>query len=154
MIKDIELHITSEKPDIVWRFEDKEEVLKKIKVLDKETENLIWNKLKGDSIIPDYILNESKFETFESIEFRDNYDLVTDRLKELFKTSSINVKVVLTWFSSGQSFLTDLKTFMDNWDDFFYPSSDDLVIIHENWNWVIYIAHFECFQLGQKINTR
>ncbi len=130
MIKDIEIHITSEKPDIVWRFEDKQEVLKKIKVLDKETENLIWNKLKGDSIIPDYILNESKFETFESIEFRDNYELVTDRLKELFKTSSINVKVVLTWFSSGQSFLTDLKTFIDNWDDFFYPSSDDLVIIH------------------------
>jgi hypothetical protein len=151
MIKDLEKHITFNKPDIYWRFEDNQRVLEKIKVLDKEADSLIWNKLKGDSFLPGYSLNENKFETFESIEFSDNYDLVTDKLKELLKTSSTNVKVILTWFSDGRSYLTDLKTFIDNWDDFFYPSSDDLVVINENWDWIIYLAHFESFQFGEKI---
>lgn len=154
MIKNLERHITSDTPDIKWRFDDKQQVYEKIKVLDKEIDNLIWDKLKDDIFYTDYNVNESKFETFESIEFSDNYKLVTARLKELFKTNSTNVEVVLTWFSSGHSFLTDLKTFTDNWDDFFYPSSDDLIVINENWDWIIYISHFESFQLGQKIKTK
>jgi hypothetical protein len=154
MIKDLEKHITSDKPDIDWRFDDNQNVLEKIKVVDKETENFIWDKLKGDGFILDYELNEDKFETFESIEFGDNYELVTTRLKQLLKTTSNNDKVILTWFSARHSFLTDLKTFVDNWDDFFYPSSDDLVVITENWDWIIYIAHFESFQFGQRIKSK
>jgi hypothetical protein len=123
-------------------FDDNPQVVEKIKVVDKETENFIWDKLKGDGFIPDYKLSEDKFETFESIEFGDNYELVTTRLKELLKTTSNNDKVILTWFSAGHSFLTDFKTFVDNWDDFFYPSLDNLVVITENWDWIIYIAHF------------
>lgn len=153
MIKDLEKHITLDKPDIDWRFDDKLQVLEKIKVIDKETENLIWGKLKGDNLIKDHELNEHMFDTFESIEFGDSYDLVTIRLKELFPTASTNNKIVLTWFSARHSFLTDLKTFIDNWDNFFYPSSDDLVVTNENWDWIIYIAHFESFQIGRGIKT-
>jgi hypothetical protein len=154
MIEDLEKHITLEKPDIDWRFDNKQQVLEKIKVLDTETENIIWDKLKGDNFIHDYELNENKFETFENIEFSNNYDRVTTRLKELFKNTSTNDKVVLTWFSARHSFLTDLKTFVDNWDDFFYPSSDDIIVINETWDWIIYIAHFECFQFGQRLKTK
>ncbi|WP_456458292.1 hypothetical protein [Reichenbachiella sp.] len=150
MIKDLEKHITLDKPDIDWRFEDNEEVLKKLKVVDKQTENFIWERLKADNFIADYALNKDKFEAFETIEFADNYDSVTNRLKELPNT---NDKIVLIWFSGQHTLLTDWKTFADNWDDFFYPSSDDLVVISETWDWIIYIAHFESFQMGQRIQT-
>ena len=148
MTINLEKHITSDQPDISWRFDDKKEVLRKVRVLDKETENLIWGKLKGDFLIQDNELKRDKFDKFESIEFSDNYDAVTLRLKELFENSSTTDKVVLTWFSDGHSFVTDLETFISNWEDFFYPSSDDLVVVNENWDWIILIAHFESFQLG------
>lgn len=150
MIKDLEKHITLDKPGIDWRFDDKE-VLKKIKVVDKEAENLIWDRLKSDNFIQDYTLNKDKFEIFETIEFADNYDDVTIRLKEL---SIKNDKILLIWFSAQHTLLTDWKTFIDNWDDFFYPSSDDLIVINENWDWIIYIAHFESFQFGRGIKTK
>lgn len=139
-----------DKPDIDWRFDDKLEVLSKINVIDKAAESLIWDRLKADNFIADYTLNKKKFETFETIEFADNYDSVTNRLKELAQT---NDNIVLTWFSAQHTLLTDWKTFTDNWDDFFYPSSDDLIVINETWDWMIYIAHFESFQLGRGIKT-
>lgn len=150
MIKDLEKHITLDKPDIDWRFDDNEDVLKKLKVVDKQTASFIWEKLKADKFIADYILNKDRFEIFETIEFADNYDSVTNRLKELPNT---NDKIVLTWFSAQRTLLTDWKIFTDNWGDFFYPSSDDLVVINETWDWVIYIAHFESFQMGRGIKT-
>jgi len=150
MIKDLEKHLTLDTLHIDWRFNNKLKVLEKIKVVDKETENIIWNILKTDSFILDYALNENKFKKFERIESHDNYILVTNTLKNLTKT---NDKVVLTWFSGQHTLFTDLKTFVDNWADFFYPSSDDLIVANENWDWIIYIAHFESFQFGQGIKT-
>ncbi len=150
MIKDLEKHITLDKPDIDWRFDDNQEVLEKLKVVDKETVSFIWEKLKVDYFTVDNMLNKDKFEVFETIEFAGNYEAVTNRLKELPNT---NDKIVLTWFAAQQTLLTDWKTFADNWDDFFYPSSDDLIVINETWSWVIYIAHFESFQMGRGIKT-
>lgn len=146
MIKDLEKHTTFDTPDIDYRFDGKVTILKKIKVLDKEVENLIWDKLKSDNFVKDYSLNKDKFEVFEIIEFKDKYGLITKRLNELTKT---NDKVILTWFSGQHTLLTDSKTFIENWDSFFYPSSDELIVINETWNWIIYIAHFESFQFGQ-----
>jgi len=151
MIKDLEKHITLDKPDIGWRFDDNEEVLKCIKVVDKETGDLIVEKLKAGNFILDYALSKDKFEIFEIIEFSDDYNLVTKKLKELLRT---NDKIVLTWFSGQQTLLTDWKTFTDNWDDFFYPSSDDLLVISQTWDLIIYISHFESFQIGQRIKSK
>lgn len=148
MIIDLEKHITPEKPDIDWRFHGNEGVLTKLKAVDKQTGDLIWEKLKNENFISDYVLNRDKFEIFETIEFGDNYESVTNRLKELPKT---NDKIVLTWFSVQHAILTDWETFVDNWDDFFYPSSDDLIVVNENWDWIIYIAHFESFQMGRGV---
>lgn len=150
MIKDLAKHITSKKPDIAWRFEDNEEVLENVKVVDKQTENLIWEKIKAENFIVNYSLNKGKFETLETMDFGDNYDLVTKKLKELPNT---NDKIVLTWFSEQHTLVTDWKTFSENWDDFFYPSSDDLLVINENGHWIIYFAHFQSFQIGQGIKV-
>jgi hypothetical protein len=151
VINDLEKHITFDKPHIYWRFDDKLDVLNKIKVIDEAAASLIWDRLNTGNFITDYALNKDRFDTFETIEFADNYDSVTKRLKELAQT---NDNIVLTWFSAQHTLLIDLKTFTDNWDDFFYPSSDDLVVIHKNWDWIIYIAHFESFQIGQGIKTK
>lgn len=151
MIKDLEKHIISDKPDIAWRFEDKEYVLRKIRVLDREAENLIWDLLKTEKFLLPYELNKDKFKNFETIEFADNYESVTIRLREILETDE---EIILTWASDGHSLLTDSMTFIDNWDDFFYPSSDDLIVINCSKDWIIYIAHFESFQFGQGIKTK
>lgn len=146
MINDLEKHTTFETPDIEYRFDNKVDVLKKLKVIEKEIANLIYDKLKAESFIQDYSLNKDKFEVFEIIEFKDNYGLITKKLNDLIKN---NDNVILTWFSGQHTLLTDSKTFIENWDCFFYPSSDDLIVINETWNWIIYFAHFESFQFGQ-----
>ncbi len=134
------------KLEIGWRFEDKKEVLEKLIVLNNHTESEIWNKLKSNDFLESYSLNKDKFEVFETIEFKNNYELVSNKLSELS-----NHKIILTWFSGNETLVTDMNTFRNNWDDFFYPSSDDLLIIKEDWDWIIYISHFECLQYGSKI---
>lgn len=155
MITDLEKHLTSAKPDIDWRFDDQvenlKETLKKISVVDNEAENLIWDSIKGGDFLQDYSLNKNKFDTFEEIEFSGDYSLITKRLKEMKNTGD---KVILTWFSGDQTLLTDLKTFIDNWHNFVSPSADDLLVIDEKWNWIIYISHFELFQFGQGIEFK
>ncbi len=148
MITISEKDIIGIEADISDRFEEKTGVIKKLKVLSKDIEKKIWNKLIEVEIIKDYSMNPIKFEDYEFFEFSNNYDLVLDKLNS-FK--NLKEEVVLIWFASQNSILTDFETFKENWDYFFYPSSDDLVIINKDWKWVIYLSHYEVMEIGVKI---
>ncbi len=148
MINDLEKYINSDKIGIDWRFENQVEVLSRIKCINKEGKDLLWDKLLRGNLLQDYSLNKEKFETFEEKEFCNNYDLIATRLKEINNQTD---KVILTWFT-GETLFTDVKSFIDNWESFYYPSSDDLLVIHEKQDWIIYISHFEVFQFGQRVN--
>ncbi|MET4084251.1 hypothetical protein ABIB40_004227 [Pedobacter sp. UYP30] len=137
------------KLELEWRFEDNKEVLEKLIILDKHAESAIWNKLKSNVFLESYSLNKDKFKDFETIEFKNNYELVSKKLSEL--SNQINQKIILTWFSENETLITDMDTFKNNWDSFFQPSSDDRLIIREDWDWIIYLSHFECLQYGSKI---
>ena len=147
MIDNLDKYVSSDNLDINWRFEDKKEVLTQIKILDRKAYDLIWEKLFNNNIVGKFTLNEDRFKTFETKEFNNNYNWTTARLKE-FKNKED--EVILVW-ADGQAILTNLQTFIDNWDDFYYPSSDDLLIINGKRDWIVNLAHYECFQFGQGI---
>lgn len=147
MIDNLDKYVTSDNLDINWRFEDKKEVLTQIKSLDQKAYEIIWDKLFNDNIVGKFTLNKDRFKTFEEKDFNDDYSWTTKRLLEFENRED---EVILIW-ATGQAILTDLQTFIDNWEDFYCPSSDDLLIINSKRDWIIYLAHYECFQFGQGI---
>lgn len=149
MIENINKYITTENPEIAWRFQDNIGVLKDVQVLSIEANSILWNKILENKIIKDFSLNKEKFESVEEKLFDNEDDQVTKQLKE-FKNKED--KVILLWDNS-QALITNLETFVENWKYFFYPVSDDLLIINTSQNWIIYISHFKCFQCGLGIKN-
>ncbi|WP_165750524.1 hypothetical protein [Cellulophaga sp. Z1A5H] len=49
---------------------------------------------------------------------------------------------------------TTKKIFIKYWTDFLYPSSDDVTIISEKTNWIIFYRHFEVANIWTKITDR
>lgn len=149
MEREIEIKITDENPNISQRFDDNLEIVARINVIDKATEELLWSRLKDGILLENYSLNKDMFLIFEELDFSSDYIIVTQRMTDFFKDNE--EQLILTWFSNEKSLTTDSNTFIHNWEDFFSPSADDLVVVNKNLDWVIYIAHYEVFQLGQKL---
>jgi hypothetical protein len=60
-----------------------------------------------------------------------------------------NENVIITW--GRKTALTTTKSiFIKYWDDFFYPSSDDVTVISENTNWVIFYRHLEVANIWKR----
>ena len=146
MIDRIDKHIIDDISGIAQRLPSDTKILPNLKVIDKEFENVIWDTLKTKGIVSRYALSKDKFEHFEEIAFGENYTLVADRLQAL---KGISNKVILIWNADFEAVYIDFDIFADYWEFFFFPSSDDLYVISENLDWIIYIAHFECFYLGK-----
>ena len=141
---------TNESPNITGRFNDSPILINKLKVVAEVSEKRYWEKLKDNILLKDYSLNTDKFEVFEIFDFENNYESVKDKLLEIFKEPD---EIILSWFTNEKSLLIDSNTFIENWEEFFSPSQDDLIIFSKNFNWVIYITHYECFQFGYGIKN-
>ena len=146
----MEIITTEENPNCSHRFDSHEEIIVKLKVIDNATEKIVWNKLKDGILLENYSLNMDKFIEFEEIEFSADYSIVTKKITDFFKGHE---QLILTWFSNEKSLTTDSNTFIQNWEDFYSPSADDLVVVNKDFDWVIYITHYEVFQLEQKNYT-
>jgi hypothetical protein len=141
-------HIIPGQIDLADRFEHKTEVLSKLYAVSKEFEGVIWEGLKNGNFIAEYELCSANFKNFKTFEFAEDYDIASRQLMPLKETAG---RVLLTWYSAINPIVTDIATFVDNWDDFFYPSSEDLIVIDEGWDWIAYFAHYECLFFGQGI---
>lgn len=53
-----------------------------------------------------------------------------------------NESVFVTW-NRTTTIRTTKEIFIKYWDDFCYPSSDDVTIISEETNWIMFYRHFE-----------
>lgn len=149
MIGNTRNYITDSPFEYYWRFEGKECVLESIVVLDEKINEAIWDYLKNQGIIQDHAINRDKFDRFEEHHFAHDYSWVKEKLRKL---NSIDEKVILTW-ASGQTILVSYKVFVKNWTDFYYPSSDDIVVIN-NHDWIIYLSHFESIQVGENLKNK
>jgi hypothetical protein len=150
MVDNLDKHITSDRLEIDWRFEDKIEVLTKLKILDRKAYDLIWHKLFENTLVGKFTRNKVSFKYFEQDDFNEDYNWTTKRLQEFENQED---EIILIW-ATGQAILTNLRTFIDNWDDFYYPSSDDLLVINLKRDWIINLAHDECFQFGKGMGLK
>jgi hypothetical protein len=63
-----------------------------------------------------------------------------------------NEELILTWHRNI-TLKTTREIFIKYWTDFLYPSSDDVTIISEKTNWVIFYRHFEVVNIWKRINN-
>jgi len=143
-------HIDHTVPKVLERFDFPDLYAAKIISVDKGVEELLWNNLTSRKIIHTYSLNTNALSDFESFEFSNNYENVFKRLKKLGQE---NERILLIWDSGFNPATTDLNTLTSDWEEFYQPSSDDLYIVDENLNWIVYISHFEVFMFGKIITT-
>jgi len=64
-----------------------------------------------------------------------------------------DVSVLLSW-DREWAVSAPFVIFCDNWSDFFYPGSDDLVIFPLTEQWAIYFHHEEVFYFGRRRNSQ
>ncbi|WP_306639816.1 hypothetical protein [Sanyastnella coralliicola] len=60
-----------------------------------------------------------------------------------------NEDVIVTW-NRSTTLKTSKEIFIKYWDDFCYPSSDDITVISEETNWVLFYRHFEAVNVWTK----
>lgn len=80
-------------------------------------------------------------------------DTFRNNLSSLLK--SWNENVIVTW-NRTTTLKTTKELFLKYWDDFCYPSSDDVTIISEETNWVMFYNHIEVAKIWtrKKANTQ
>ena len=65
---------------------------------------------------------------------------------------SWNENVIVTW-DRTTTLKTTKELFLKYWDDFCYPSSDDVIIISEETNWIMFYNHIEVAKIWTKKKT-
>ncbi|WP_107037520.1 hypothetical protein [Brumimicrobium mesophilum] len=70
----------------------------------------------------------------------DNIALFRKKITSILEPWTENV--LITW-NRGTTLKTTKELFLKYWDDFCYPSSDDVTIISEETNWVMFYNHVE-----------
>jgi len=144
-----------DKFELGWRFEkthcpDISEYEKKQIQPVSEMESKRLNK------VIDYYQNENVL--------RDNYtqsdwisanaenDAKIERFRKQLKIAleKCNEELILTWHWNI-TLKTTKEIFIKYWSDFLYSSSDDVTIISEKTNWVIFYRHFEVVNIWKRI---
>ncbi len=92
----------------------------------------------------DRVLNIDKFEKIEEFDTSKDQDSVKKWLVEIIPNDG---DIIISW-DNQNCVLTPKKLFCNRWDDFCYPTSDDVVILPHDGNWVLSYAHYEQFQFG------
>ena len=126
-----------------------------------------WNKLSNDAL--DFIqpLSESKsrelcqyslrfsnhsglieslFEHISQIETSDESPEIRQWL--LDRSSDLNQTVVVSW-DNELAALASWRVFCEYWNDFCYPSSDDVAIFPLSGEWMLFYSHDEYFIYGE-----
>lgn len=71
-------------------------------------------------------------------------DLLKDKftLKLEVETKGFDENIYVSW-NSQTCIYTTKKIFLKYWDDFCYSGSDDVTIISESTNWILFYRHYE-----------
>lgn len=99
-----------------------------------------------NKVIDYFEIEDNLFKAFEPTEwFRANSETknAIDKFSKDFQELSQNFdeNLFISWNRSTCIYTTK-EIFIKYWDDFCYPSSDDITIISELTNWVYFYRHF------------
>lgn len=97
--------------------------------------------LEGDGLSPVH------FEQIASLSAERSKAEVTAWLRERFPNP--NAQVTISWLRH-LALRTTWQIFTGHWDDFCYPSSDDVVVLPEDGSWLLLYHHEEIFTFGTR----
>jgi hypothetical protein len=141
-----------------WRWTDSrwnelpESDLRQIKPLTKIKAKEFWR------ILGHYVLsNGPRINIFECSEWVDATLDVPGAFEKirswlLNHLSERDESVIVSW-DKDTAVLTNWGIFCDYWDDFCYPSSDDVTVFPLSIGWVLFYDHFERFVFGSRLAT-
>jgi len=126
-----------------------------------------WNKLSDEALNSIRPLSESKSRELcqYSLRFSNQSGLIESLFENiswiaasedsleirqwlLDRSSDLNQMVVVSW-DNELAALVSWKVFCECWDDFCYPSSDDVAIFPLYGEWILFYSHDECFIYGE-----
>lgn len=90
-------------------------------------------------------LFQSRFDKVEQFDASVDPAKVTEWLQR--STLGQKQQVVVSW-DHHLAVLVDCSVFCEYWDDFCYPSSDDVAIFPIDMKWVLFYFHNEYFEFG------
>ena len=102
----------------------------------------IEDNLRNDFIETDWMSANSEND--------EKIDAFRNKLTSILDTWDENV--IVTW-NRTTTLKTTKEVFLKYWDDFCYPSSDDVTIISEETNWVMFYNHIEVAKIWTTKNT-
>jgi len=134
-----------------WRWTDpkyclvSENDLKQISPLDEDSSKQIWeNSLTFVSEETDFSPSNNFFTKIEYIDTENN-----NGVRNWLKKKLPNCQIVVNW-QPDSSVLTNTGVFIEYWDDFCYPSSDDVSIWPEDESWILHYWHEDKFWFGKR----
>ncbi|QIG88657.1 DUF2947 family protein [Chryseobacterium sp. POL2] len=143
--------------DLGWRFSKShnsdisDEELKQILPL-SETESKRLNKvIDFYEIESNRILNYQQTDWFRSSQENDE-KIENFRNNLAQKLSKFDEDLIISW-NRKTTLKTNKTIFLKYWTDFLYPSSDDVTIISEKTNWILFFSHYEVSNLWIKNNN-
>jgi len=137
-----------------WRWTDPtycelpEDELALIQPLSEGSAKQLWEKsrtfLEKDS---DFSFDKERFQSVDSIKCTESKAVkqwLTDRLP----TGAL----IISW-RPDTAVLTQAALFTKYWEEFCYPSSDDVAIWSETENWLLHYSHEEVFSFGRTVGV-
>jgi len=92
-------------------------------------------------------LLRSKFTDIESLIVSDDHESVRAWLQS--KAIAPETRIAVSW-DKANCVTTLWRIFCKYWDDFCYPSSDDVLVWSQEEDWVLYYCHHEIFEYGTR----
>ncbi len=90
-------------------------------------------------------LLKSEFGEIDSFKISNDYEEVISWLNA--KQIDPETKIIISWDESN-CVMTYWSIFCKYWDDFCYPSSDDILIWPSSVDWILYYGHHEILEYG------
>ena len=92
-------------------------------------------------------LLKSEFSKIDPLQIVDDHEVVRTWLQS--KQIAPETEIIVSWDTSS-CVVTTWNVFCKYWDDFCYPSSDDILVWSDSADWFLYYCHHEIFEFGTK----
>ena len=144
--------IPLEQFSLKWRFNDPKynvlpsEVLERLKPMSEQAARELYERIKP--AISNFNINKDHYPNIEGYSTKSDAKETRGWLmRQLSKVGDQEIEI--SW-GPDIAMKASFKDFCNYWDDFCYPGSDDVVILPNSQEWVLYFFHEEQFYLGRR----
>ena len=122
--------------------------LEQIKSLDKEAARLLMDVTVGSGNFNKWPFGDPNFRYVEKLQIPSYLEREQPVKKWLYQCGlPFDQQVFASWDNESAA-ITTWKMIVKYWSDFYYPSSDDLIIVDKTLNWALLFYHEDIIVFG------